>query len=67
MDIEVGDVRGEGTGLFPCKPSELFTRAGCLVKNSESSVTISLTATPSSNLNMQVGSFRDEQEVREFP
>ena len=32
VDIEVGDMGGEETSLFPCKPGELFARAGYLVR-----------------------------------
>jgi hypothetical protein len=30
--VWVGDMRGEGTGLFPCEPDEVLARAGRLVR-----------------------------------
>ena len=67
MDVEVSNVRGKGTSLFPSKPSKLLTEVGRFGKNSESSVTASQMATPSSDLSVQVGLHRDEQEVRGVP
>ena len=66
MHVRVGDMRGKETGLFPCEPDEGSRSGWPFCKNSESSVTAALTATPSSDLITQVESFRDEQEVPLF-
>ena len=40
MYVAVGDMGGEGTGLFPREPGESFAQTRRLDKNSESSVTV---------------------------